>query len=418
MYGYDRGTTPHLDAWSAGARVYDRMLADAAWTLPSHISLFTGLWPASHGAHGTRTEGPGGRPKLHQGVSLPAGTATVARSLRAAGYRTAGIAANQAFLDPAYGVDQGFDLWLCEQIPDDPRPVPYPPADRISALARAYLTRPAAGPRFLFLNYLDAHAPWIPRRGYVRDEAAIDRTVLPFGGSRWRDVSEDLLAHEGITGDTEAAWVEAYDAELRYLDEQVGALLDDLPKLGVGPEDYVFILSDHGEYLGEHDLVLHSRDVYDPVVHVPLLIRGPGVVPGHDATPVQHHDVATRILAAAGLPPLEGAATTVDLQVSEQYWSRGRDVNSARYGKRFDRVRRAFRVGPWSLLVGSDGSAELYNVAEDPGQVHDRAGDAPDTLAELRAKAEAWVAAHPERALTAPEEDPDNARLRALGYVQ
>lgn len=409
-YGYDRGTTPRLDAWAAGARVYDRMSSDAAWTLPSHASLFTGRPPIAHGAHGV--------PADSEQVASPLapGAETVARSLSRAGWRTMGIAANEAFLDAAWGLDQGFDLWLCEQLGADARRTPYATADRVTAMAIQALSREADAPRFLFLNYMDAHAPYLPREGYVRDPDAIDRRVTPYGAG-WKGIAQRVVGErEPVSEEVRRAWVEAYDAELRYLDEHVGALLERLPELGVGEEDWVFVLADHGEYLGEHDLVEHSKDLYEEVLHVPLLVRGPGVSPGRDARPVQTHDVASMVLEAAGVAPLPKAVRTEALQVAELYWSRHRDLRYAAFRERFDRVRRAFRVGDRKLIVGPPGTEEAYDLAADPREARPVTGE--PWIPELRAAGEAWLAAQEEAPLAAMGREADVEALRALGYVE
>ncbi len=413
VYGYERDTTPNLDRWATSARVYDGMVSDGAWTLPSHASLFTGKPVIAHGARGT----PLG---TRLASPLAEGSDTVARALRKAGYRTVGIAGNRAFLTPMWGLAQGFDAWFCQQLREDARRLPYTSADRVTALAKEVLGRPRGGGMFLFLNYMDAHAPWVPRRGYTDETETLRKRYLPYGPG-WERQSEQLLAERGADPEALSTWNAAYDAELRFLDEQVGELLAALPSLGIDEDDYVFVLSDHGEYLGEHALVEHSKDVYEPVLRVPLLVKGPGYSPGRDATPVQTHDVASLILAAAGLPPLDGAVRTADLQVSELYWSRHRDLASPVYGKRFDRVRRAFRLGPRKLIVGTDGSREAYALDADPAEAtnlfYAPASDAP-WLATLEGRAEAWLAGQREAPDAEVQGAPDVEALRALGYVE
>ncbi len=408
IYGYDRETTPRIDRWSRDATVYAQMISDATWTLPSHASLFTGKPVISHGARGTRLGGDLAAP-------LAASTPTVAGALRQAGYRTVGIAANQSFLHRMWGLSQGFDTWLCEGLESDMRRLPYASGDRITALAEAALLHTRSEPLFLFLNYMDAHAPWLPRRGYVAEPAAIRRGLLPYGRA-WTRVTENLIADGTPAGAGPRAWSEAYDAELRFLDEQVGQLLDALPRLGIGPEDYVFLLSDHGEYLGEHNLVEHSKDVYEEVLHVPLVVKGPGYAAGRDATPIQTHDVASLLLAAAGQPPLDGAVRTDQLQVSELYYARHRDLRSPRYGPRFDRIRRAFRRGAHKLILGSDGTREAYDLDRDPKEATSTL-DAP-WVPEIEAAAAAWLDAQPKAALAPMGRAANMAALKALGYAE
>lgn len=407
VYGYERDTTPAIDRWARGARVYDRMVSNGAWTLPSHASLFTGKPVIAHGARGTPLDKPLASP-------LRDGSDTVARALRKAGWRTVGVAANRAFLARSWGLAQGFDVWLNEalRVADD---LPYTAGDRVTALAREVLGRRRDAPVFLFLNYMDAHAPWVPRRGYVAEDDRIDGPHLPYGPA-WEGLTDRLMGERKADPAVLASWRAAYDAELRYLDEQVGALLAALPSLGIDENDYVFLLSDHGEYLGEHHLVEHSKDLYDEVLRVPLLVKGPGYTPGRDPTPVQTHDVASLVLAAAGLPPLDGAERTDALQVSELYWSRHRDLAEP-YGARFDRVRRAYRLGDRKLLLGSDGAREAYDLAADPRESRDLTGGV-EWLGTVEAAADAWLAGHPEAPDVPLEDALDAEALRALGYVE
>ena len=407
IYGYDRGTSPKLDAWAADARVYEDVVADAPWTLPSHASLFTGRSSRSHGAHGTP---PG------DGIAAPLGDMeTLAEALRLSGYRTMGIAANQAFLSSAWGLARGFDLWLCEGLVPDVHRLPYVSADRVTAMAREALSRPRPAPLFLFLNYMDAHTPWIPREGYVRDVDAIDWRHLPYSKG-WERSVELLLANHTLDPVAQRAWNEAYDAGIRYEDDHLGELLDALPGLGIGPEDYVFIVSDHGEYLGEHDLVEHSKDVYEPVLRVPLVVHGPGYAPGRDSTPLQLHDLSTWILAAAGQAPLDGAVHTADLRVAEEYYARQRDLANPAYGARFNRVRRAFYLGFKKLILGSDGSKEAYDLAADPLEQTNLVG--AEWVAPLEARAQAWLDGTPEAQAATLGKGVDMDALQGLGYVE
>lgn len=398
LYGYAGETSPRLDAWAESGRVYENFVADGPWTVPSHASLFTGLAPASHGARG-----------LPRGASavagaLPGSVPTVAEALQSAGWWTVGIAANRAFLHPGFGLARGFDIWMNDQLEVDPR-CGYLEAARVSAMALEVLDRKGDQPIFLFLNYMDAHGPWIPRRGYVRSPARIDRPSLPYGEAFDAAATRLMGAREADPA-VLASWSEAYDAELRYLDAQLAPVLARLDGFS-----RVFLLSDHGEYLGEHDLVEHSKDLYEPVLHVPLVVRGEA--PGRDPRPLQHHDVAGMILAAAGLPPFPQMEVTAGLQVSELYWTRKKDLDRP-YGRRFDRVRRAFRLGPEKLILSSDGRDEAYRLDQDPGELRNLRGAA--WVAPLAERAAAWVQAHPVREAAGGGRG-DLEALEALGYV-
>lgn len=416
MYGYDRQTSPALDAWSKDARVWEHGQADGAWTLPSHASLFTGLPPREHGAHGT----PLGARALAS--ALHPDKPTLAERLQAAGYRTAGIAGNRAFLDSAWGLSRGFESWICEQLPRDPRGLGYTSGDRITSLAQSWLAQKDGRPRFLFLNYMDAHSPWFPRDGYRLRDEPLRRSLLPFQRG-WTQSTTKMMAKKVADPATLAVWTAAYDASLRYLDRQVGTLLQSLPALGVGPEDYVVITSDHGEYLGEHFLIEHSKDVYQPVLHIPVIMRGPGIPSGRDSALIQLSDIAPRVFRWSGATleqpeeePFPGYTPTTNFAISELYWTRWRDLKNPHYGQRFNRVRRAFRSGSQKLILGTDRSEEAYLLSTDPGELRDL-DDAP-WISELRQRAITWQAERPETEFTQPGRSADMDALKALGYME
>ncbi len=405
VYGYDRDTTPNLDAWAAGARVYENAWTDSPWTLPAHASMFTGKSEREHAARAL------GLHDARKGAPLGARFETVAERLQAAGYRTVAVTGNRAFLHPSFGLAQGFDSWVNEAPAADTRRVSYTPADRIRPMAEAALRQEDAHPLFLFVNFMDAHTPYKPRRGFVREPELLDQRTIPGNGGGFRKVANKLLKGQPLDPAVQRSWVEAYDAELRFLDQELGLLLRSLRA------PHVFILADHGEYLGEHALVEHAKDVYEPVTHVPFLVRSPAFPPGRDAGLVQTHDLAWMVLEAAGLPTA-GMERPGELAVTELSLTLKKDLGSKLYGARFDRIRRAFRVGPHKLILGTDGTREAYDLAADPGELNPKAALPPifDGLAERWLEVHPHVAVEPPEAATGP--GPDEEALRALGYIE
>ncbi len=404
VYGYDRDTSPRLDRWAAGAKVYTRAYADGPWTLPSHASMFTGLPARAHAARSLDMSDP------RKGAPLDLAFETVPERLRAAGYATVGIAGNRAFLDPAYQLDQGFDAWLCNNLEEDSRGVGYNAADRVAPLARTVGVREER-PTFLFLNFMDAHTPYKARRGYVKEPSKLVKKVIP-GNKGFRKAATALMRGKPIDPAYAASWVEAYDSELRFLDEHLATVLDAL-----GAYEYVFVLADHGEYLGEHALVEHAKDVYEPVIHVPFMVKGPGYAPGRDERMIQTHDLAWMVLEAAGLPVPKEMERTTDLAVSELHYTLKKDLGNADYGERFNRIRRAYVSGQAKLIAGSDAHEERYDLAVDPGETKPSAS-LPALFDGLDAR---WTASHPERPVvpqSGSPAEPSDEQLRALGYVE
>lgn len=416
-YGADQVYAPRLDQFMSSAQVFTNMRSSGAWTLPSHASLFTGYPAITHGARGASVQESG------KALGLTDALPTLAERMQAAGYLTVGVVANQAFLDSSWGLSRGFDVWLCEDLLSGVTGS-YPQGDRITALATAAF-READRPIFLFVNYMDTHTPWHPREGYVRQPEALDAWVLPKakawkrrGG--WVDSKRAVLGLQRDPKPNELlTWREAYDAEVRWVDEQAGALLSQLPSLGHDEDDYTMVLSDHGEFLGEHGLVEHSKALYEEVLRVPLAIRGPGFTPGADPTHVTSAQVPDLLLGALGLPRLSPPAWHPEaegLQVSELYWARRRERKVPEVAARLDHVYRSFTLDGQKLILSETGGDERYDLRRDPREQEPLPIN--DDVKRLREMSEAWMLSHEQRAGEAPElDDEQRARLEALGYL-
>ena len=149
-----------------------------------------------------------------------------------------GIVANRAFLDSRWGLGRGFDLWVCEQLESVPGQG-YLQANRVVALSQQLMAERGEGQTLLFLNFMEAHTPWIPREGYVEDPSVIDIMHLPTGlewaGDRHRFAPITTQVNSGnrdATRAERASWEAAYASELRYLDDQLGELFEVLEDNG------------------------------------------------------------------------------------------------------------------------------------------------------------------------------------------
>lgn len=409
VYGYP-DTTPNLARWSESARVFTRARSVASWTLPAHASLFTGRRPIGHGTH------TGAPDSGHDFYSLPEGTPTLASALRERGYRTVGIAANRGFLSTPTGVSQGFDLWLCEGLRRDWFLPEYADASRITDMALQVLGAPRDEPLFLFLNYMDAHTPIQVREDYVRRPDRVRDALLPDTPEFDRQTRALMARGTAVSPALVESWVRGYDGELRYLDEHLGRLLTALPRLGIDDDDLVVVLSDHGESFGDHDLVLHWKSLYEEIVAIPLIVRGPGFAAGRDDRYVQTQDVPRWIVDALEVPRLPEMSITEDVQISELYWTRHGLLRMEDLRPRFDRVLRSFVWNENKLLLGDDGSREWFELRDDPDEAHPL--DGPDWAAPLMARAEQWLARHAVAEGHAVEfsEEMANA-LKSLGYM-
>jgi arylsulfatase A-like enzyme len=413
-YGYAPPTSPHLDAFARGADRYTGARASAPWTLPSHASLFTGLAPFEHGAE-ARFDAKTG--VLVDATPLRAELLTLAEALADEGYETRGVVANPVYLGPRSGLSQGFESW--DVLPlggNDWRQVTHKTFERLEA-------RDPARPLFLFVNLMDAHRPynvsqpggriWLQAPDPEDPSALLDELVGAVMGS---GASDPDLVKRVVT---------QYDTGVANADRGLGALLARLREERRFDDALVVVTSDHGEYLGEHGLVEHSKDVYDTALWVPLLLKRPRQQEGRAIEGVVSLTDLPRLVASA-LPPALGArvaarfpAPAGALPVAELRYTRPKDL-LAPYGARFARIRTALYEDGWKLIRSSDAANELYDLRADPGETANRIADQPDRAQRMLARIERETSAReyrgpwPEIAAPSPEE---RDALRALGYV-
>jgi arylsulfatase A-like enzyme len=407
-YGYARPTSPHIDALAAGAERYTRCQATSAWTVPSHASLFTGRFPSQHGAHNIPT--PRGEEQRFRG--LGSGTRTLAEALAAEGYRTGAFVSNAVYLAPKLGFGRGFEVYEARRLG----------ADALNEPLLRWLDERDPRPFFLFVNYMDAHRP------YAADP--LPASALPPASREHPGALLDRLCEAVLGGDGPAprelteAVVLQYDTGIAHADRAVGQLLGRLRELGLDDSTLVVVTSDHGEHFGEHRLVEHSKDVYQEVLHVPLIVKRPGQREGR---------VDQRLISLADVPALIRESMPADLSarlardfpgppggrepVAEQHYAQTRDMRSS-WGARFERVREAMFAGRYKLIRSSDGSHELYDLPADPEEQENLFGERPELAARLLQALERALAAPPEpSAAPAGLSEAERAELRALGYL-
>jgi len=436
-YGYHRNTTPHLDRWAESARLFDDVTATSSWTLPSHASIFTGRPARSHGAHGFRGTGRA----VANAQALAAEQTTIAELAREVGIRTGAVVANHLYLAPSFGLGQGFDQY---HVPAPHAGQRFPPADWlahrlqpgavseyrwtyarapwITDLAIRWLELAGERPFLLFVNYMDVHRPNLrpPTAEIPLDDEiapdALDLNLL------------EIHPPSSIPAPAVHYLVNNYDRELMVLDRELGRLLQHVERSGLGQRTTVFVTSDHGEYLGEHGLFGHSRHLHEEVLRVPLIVRGPGIVPGRDPRPVESADLFAAIgdrlgLGSTGsiLSMTEPVASEPRTIVSEWYLPANDHLLAELTDGAFARDLLALRRGRYKLFQHDHGRVELYDLFADRGELVDLAADRPDLVRTLAAELERWREAHPKAistpATSLPVTDETREQIRALGYV-
>ncbi len=280
--------TPTLDRLAGEATVYERAYSTAPWTLPSHASLFTGLYPSKHGA------GVSSR-RLGQ---IP----TLATLLRRRGYLTAGFSSGD-LSSSRFGLAQGF---LHYRDPDQFDT----PGERLAGYLDTFLDEHAELPLFLFVNYFDAHAlyrapaVWEEKLGVpaladkIRGKEAWD-DLMAGKMKAWRTLVEGAGQRTPQTLDYLRA---AYLAEVAYTDHLLGRLFDRLRRLSLYERALIVVTADHGELLGEGGYLSHSGRLDPELVEIPLLIKWPGAhEPRSSRRLVSLVDLFPTLLHAAGV---------------------------------------------------------------------------------------------------------------------
>ncbi len=442
VYGHDRPTTPELERLAARGVLFERAVSPSPWTLPAHASMFTGLPP-----HALETDWK---------VPLEAGPPTIAEVLRARGYRTGAFVANLFYCSRESGLDRGFSTYRDYPIVSLPELMRSTSVARVAvasavptllrligrvarggqvggaadstAVARAVTTAAAPGnggegrriglrqrlrllqdagrkdaravndellawlatdddrPFFAFVNYFDAHAPYLPPQPFdtLFGTPPADRNPFLTEGRQYtpRQLATELNAYEGA---------------IAWLDDRLAALLDEMERRGLLENTIVIVTSDHGEEFLEHGVMTHGNSLYEPALHVPLLVVGPGRVPAG----VRVDDWVSTSDLAATVADLTGVSAALPGRSLARWWAarEGADPDTLVARVSFSWLKddhypiskgdiEAVYADPWKYILNGDGREEVYDLRADPGERHDLAGQpgTDTTAAVLRAR--------------------------------
>lgn len=343
-YGHGKHTTPRLERLAAEGVRFSRAFTPAPWTAPAHASLFTGLAMHRHGLEVGRGD------RMHFGIP------TLAETLAAAGYDTAGFTAN-GFISETTGLSAGFrhfrKVYQSESGANDAEAVR-------GTVARWLETRRAAGggsaPLFLFLNFMDCHQPLTPPPIDVqamRDPAVPTEDMATAAGVIQPDFLAHLMGVRLLPPGTLRGLRVRYDAAVLHLDRKTGEILDLLRREGILDGALVAVTSDHGENLGEHGLVDHRLSLHETLLHVPLVVRWPGVFEGGrvSGAAVSLMDLYPTILEAARVAVPKGNGLDA-LPLPRDPGAAGRPLLAefARPLSHIEEMRRNFPSAPDSMF--------------------------------------------------------------------
>ncbi len=433
VYGGDWGSSPFLDELARESIVFESAFAPAPQTAPSHASLFTSTYPATHGIWNEVHLDAENRvlPKL------PGKAVTLAEVLRAAGYQTAAFA-DGGWVVEMRGLNQGFERFDSKYVGV---------VDRVREAMRWLSQRKGDRPFFLFLHTYEVHAPYLPppeyEQAFTSDYDGPLKDVL-------REAREFMAAGmaNNVLGEVHQKFFKPleseyeiedvqflrslYQAELALVDAQLKRLFESLQRSGQLDETLVVITSDHGEEFGEHGMYGHGQ-VYDELLHVPLMIRVPSSPKAaRRSDPVALVDIMPTLLSHLGIEApaaamgnvLELSATepegaTDRLLVGEVRWRGWRQL-SARVGDLKSVFYYGYRspVGPLVFDTLADPEEQQSIADSERGAEFVTRSEAllDDWLVQAVERRDQYKLEPKERGLEDYEEQMDE--LRALGYVE
>jgi len=467
-YDHSRNTTPNIDRVAEEGVLYENAISVSPWTLPSHASLFTGVPPAVHRTNSFESQ-------------LPDRLITLAEFLNEYGYDTVGMSSNP-WISSQFGLTRGFDEFHHLSVPfggdsyrefvnivaDGSRSilerihtlfvtqnVPTLFKNVLNAAYRQIVEQPDDGakravqhaqtvvnredPYFLFINFLEPHLPYEPPDDYEMKfmSDSISENQVAGVNQNARDYN---VRNVSMTDEDFDILERLYDAEIKYVDDQIGRLLNHIDTVSDREETMVFILSDHGENIGDHGLMSHNYSVHETLSHVPLIVRYPGVFENgcQAKSRVSSLDIPATIaslLAEGSDDPFHtqqtGTSLTeprTDRTIVSEYLNpvppieriKAMCTNPDFDVEKYDRTLRAIYDKDFKFIRGSDGTRELYDVSADPDERKDLAEEKPQIAAHLDDELTNWVQKY-----EAPNDVNSGtgigkhaeAQLRELGYL-
>lgn len=375
-YGFNKQTTPHIDAFAEEATRFTSTFATAPLTMPSHSSMLTGTIPPYHGVH------------TNYNYTLGQSNVTLAEILKENGFKTSAIVSTFV-LDSKFGLDQGFDQYndtfetTLNSIGINERG-----GGEASRLAMEWMETVRDEKFFLFLHYYDPHLKYEPPE--------------PFA-SRFHD--------------------DPYSGEIAYTDYSIGKVLKHLKTLGIYDSTLIIITGDHGEMLNEHNEQTHGYYIYDSAIHVPLMIRLPAQKSGRKVEDITSLvDIVPTVCSLLGIPALP-QHKGMDLS---PYLLQNGFSGPERYAYSESMTPAEFGANALLGITGREWRylettrPELYHRIKDPGEINNQISKAPEKALFLEQTLKQIVTDQLRESSDESRTDLDEAslqRLESLGYL-
>ena len=431
-YGYDKPTTPNIDKIAQQGVLFRNAYSCTNSTDSSLTSIFSGIYPLGHGIlhHG------GGLGDEEVKAFTQSGIKLLPEILRSEGYASIAVdwlgRWHRRGYDYYSGTKGSKGSRLIERVTEMVSAHKSPQllirgiaylrrrvrreayaAKAMTDLATDLIAKNSTQPFFLFIHYWDVHQGLKPPRHYSHLFRHLDYSSMPGSTDKIRDVIR--LPHETssirlaravlMRNETVGERIREYDASIRYVDDEIGRLMETLRKRGVANQTLVILTSDHGESLSEHQIYFDHHGLYEVSIHVPLIMRCPEALPGGKVIEgfIQHVDLVPTILDlleikhpqedfdGASLMPLiyESKQLHSSIYVEEAYAQRKRAIRTRKY----EYIKALSEEEAICKLCNRvhGGVEELYDLESDPEQNHNLVEDKPETAKELQNLLGEWI---------------------------
>ncbi len=367
-YGYSRNTSPNIDKFAKEGAIFTKAFSQGPATKISIPSIFTSLYAGVHKV-------------LKLDSSLAEKLITLPEVLKEYGYTTAAFVGLP--LANLSNFSYRFDLYEINTLERRPDNVPiwecsFEVTPWINEKAISWLKKNRTNPFFLYLHYYDVHTPYLPPPPYNEifwpggiDGETKNFVINFFGRGRWGDLNSSTDPKGRIFDYI----LSQYDGEIRYVDEHIKTLLEELERLDLSKNTLVILTADHGEEFKDHGNFFHGNSLYDELIHVPLIMRLPEIIPKHRVIPnlIRHIDIMPTILDILNIRnnnPMQGVSflslfvgkNQPELDVFSEGYFRGKHLIGVRTDK-------------WKLIESDDfgavlSSTQLYDLKEDPKELN------------------------------------------------
>lgn len=421
-YGYRKNTSPHIDEFARHNFIFKNCYAQAPWTLPSHMSMLTSLYPGSHGI--------GYRPPH---TALPPAAVTLTEWLKNRGYRTKAFVSGH-WLAGKYGFDQGFDTYI------EKRHRQFHDAETQNRYIHRDLKKYKGNKLFMFLHYFDVHSDY--EKLPYDSPLPYRRMFYPDYNGSFDGGAGDLLATEYLrhVNDNRIKLKEEdlkyiislYDGGIAYLDRCIAELFTLLKREGLYDNSLIILTSDHGEEFQEHDYMLHSNPrFHQELLHIPLIVKLPA---NRDHAPAIIMDLVESIdfmptildyLKLKNIPGIQGESFLSLVDASSKVERKNKTYRFAEcYADNRGVVRQCAAIGTrrWTLLnddLSDPARYQLFDRFNDPDERFDCISQYPQIAGLL--KKEILIRISRPAAVPGGEKvplsDSEKKRLETLGYL-